>query len=77
MPRREKKIPASIKRDVVNPSDYLRLNMPSSCEECSHFSPENESCTLGYPTAPHRRAEQQKSYGISGRIAICRFHEID
>ncbi len=73
----QKRIYASIKRDVVNPHDYLNYDIRSSCEECSHFSSEFARCTLGYNVAPHLKAQQKHDMELSGRMAQCRFHEID
>lgn len=72
-----KRIHPSIKKDGVNPSDYMKYDFRTACEECSHFASESTLCTLGYKTAPHRKAQQQRDYEISGMMAQCRFHEID
>jgi hypothetical protein len=73
-----KRITPSIKKDSVKPSDYVQFEHRWSCDECTHFSHDGRSlCTLGYPTAPHRLEQQKKDYNMSGRIAFCRFHEID
>lgn len=77
MPAREKKARISIKRDVVNPKDYLNYHSPVSCEDCSHFDPEKVWCSLGYNPEPHLKKTQQKSYELSGNMAFCRFLEID
>ena len=76
-PNTPKRIGASIKKDAIKASDYLRYNLPNSCEECSHFNAANETCTLSLPTEPHLERSQKKSYLLSGKIAICRFQEID
>lgn len=72
-----KKPRPSIIFDPVNPTDYRTLNIQYSCEQCSHFDPQNLSCTIGYPTRAHRREQQEKTYFLTGRMAICRFLEID
>lgn len=72
-----KRIRPSIKKDAVAPGDYLKYDFRSACEDCSHFDSIEETCTLGYKTAPHRRAQQQHDYELSGMIAQCRFLEID
>jgi hypothetical protein len=71
------RINPSIKKDVIHPSDYLHFSLSFSCEECSHFNPETEACTIGYVSAHHRKAEQTRQYLLSGSMALCRFHEID
>ncbi len=72
-----KKPSVTIKHDAINPRDYLKYKMPMSCEECTHFKVENESCTLGYWTKWHRQSYQVHSYETTGKVAICRFMEID
>lgn len=67
----------SIKMDSVSPADYTKYVMLSACEDCCHFEESTGLCTLGYHTEPHRRAEQARTYELGGRIAFCRFHEID
>ncbi len=72
-----KRIRASIKKDRVSPSDFLRYDFRSSCEDCSHFNSLKILCTLGYNTSPHLKAQQLYDYEVSGKIAQCRFLEID
>ncbi|HND84240.1 MAG TPA: hypothetical protein PLU50_00465 [Pseudobdellovibrionaceae bacterium] len=75
--KKNKRINPTIKHDGVNPSDYLKYDLRSSCEECSHFDSIKIQCTFGYVVEPHLKINQQKSYTLSGKIAFCRFHEID
>lgn len=75
--RTPKRLGKSIKRDPVHPADFARFKLPYACEDCTHFDAATESCTIGYSTAPHRRAEQLREYQLSGRMALCRFQEID
>jgi ribosomal protein L32 len=75
--KHEKRIRPSIKRDRIQASDLLKYNPLFSCDNCSHFSHENELCTLGYNAEHHRLAEQMKTFNMSGTMAYCRFHEID
>lgn len=67
----------SIFKDPVNPGDFLKFELMFSCEHCSHFDQEEERCTMGYNAANHRLSDQLRSYSVSGRIAFCRFLEID
>ena len=71
------RIRPSVKKEAIHPADYNRYKLPFACEDCSHFSSTNELCTLGLPTEPHLRLNQQHSYELSGKMALCRFHEID
>jgi hypothetical protein len=72
-----KRIGWSIKKDAINPADYRRYKQPLSCEDCTHFKPSNETCTLGMPTEQHLRRNQELSYNLSGKVALCRLQEID
>ncbi len=72
-----KRINQSIKRDTVSAHDYNAYDHRWSCDECTHFNSAAETCTLGYETSHHRLAEQKRSFEISGKIAFCRFHELD
>ena len=75
--RTPKRLRTSIKFDTVNPTDYLKYKFPAACEDCTHFDREKTVCTLGYEVSWHRREFQQKSFELSGKMALCRFLEID
>lgn len=72
-----KRITQSIKKDAVHPTDFRKYVFLSACDDCSHFDTAKEECTFGYRVAPHRRAQQIKDYEMSGKMALCRFLEID
>ncbi len=72
-----KRIGSSIKKDAIHPADFNRYNLPFACEDCVHFASERESCTLGLITEPHLKRNQIHSYELSGKMALCRFQEID
>ena len=72
-----KRTKGSIKKDYVHPGDYNKYDSRWSCEDCSHFDAFSEACTLGYTSEFHRKSVQEASYALSGKIAFCRFHEID
>ncbi len=76
-PKTPKRIGSSIKKESVNPQDYNAYTLPFSCEDCSHFAAQSETCTLGFQTEPHLQRNQIQSYELSGKIAFCRFLEID
>lgn len=63
--------------DPVNPTDFLRLNITYCCEQCAHFCHEKISCTFGFEVEPHLKVNQLRTYEMSGRLAFCRFLEID
>lgn len=71
------RIRPSMKKDPIHPSDFNKYNIPYACEDCSHFASETTSCTLGFKTEQHLRVNVLKSYEASGKIAQCRFLEID
>lgn len=72
-----KKIRKSIKLDRVNPTDFLKKNITFCCEQCSHYNPETETCTIGYSAHLHRKKTQMQRYLSTGHMAFCRFSEID
>lgn len=72
-----KRIGSSIRKDAIHPADYMLYKLPYSCEDCSHFKASDESCTLGFPTESHLRRNQELSYNLSGKVALCRLQEID
>ena len=72
-----KRIPPTMKKEVVQACDYLQYTLPFACEDCTHFKASNETCTLGLPTEHHLKRNQEKSYFLSGKMALCRFQEID
>jgi hypothetical protein len=76
-----KSTPTSSRRslilDPVHPADLRTLNLTYCCEQCSHFSPDNEMCTIGYDARLHRQVRQLELYDRTGRMAFCRFMEID
>jgi len=72
-----KRMRPRIRFDAINPSDYLNFDFRFSCEDCSHFNSGAEECTLGYNSFWHRKAFQAQSYELSGKMALCRFLEID
>ncbi len=76
-PKSPKRIGSSLKKEAINAHDYIGYNLPYSCEQCSHFKASNESCTFGLPTEAHLERNQKKSYNLGGKIALCRFQEID
>jgi hypothetical protein len=67
----------SIRLDAVNPSDFLKYDLTFACEHCSHFDASSESCTLGYNNHNHRKEQNLKTYSLNGKMAFCRFLEID
>lgn len=72
-----KKINPSIKLDRVQASDYLKYNFRHACEHCSHFDDVKILCTIGCEHRPHLYEEQMKTFHLTGRMALCRFLEID
>lgn len=80
-PKGKKKSPprlrAAIKKDAVNPTDFLKYDFRFACEDCSHFDPEKTACTIGYDPSHHLKKTQTHQYLLAGNMAFCRFLEID
>jgi len=75
--RTPKRLQQSIKHDKVSPTDYMKYNLPWACEDCTHFDSSHDLCTLGYTTKWHKRNYQRMTYELAGKMALCRFQEID
>lgn len=67
----------SIKYDKVAAKDFLNHQIRFSCDDCSHFARQSESCTLGFSPDVHRLEAQTRSFYLTGSMAQCRFLEID
>ena len=67
----------TVKSDRVDAWAFQNLNMIYCCEQCSHFDGENRACTIGYTASDHCRQTADESFRLDGRIAFCRFLEID
>jgi hypothetical protein len=63
--------------DPIHPRDYRELTIIYNCEQCSHFAPGDKTCTIGYDTSNHLATKQKENYERLGRVAFCRFCEID
>lgn len=76
----QNKIPSSKRSlilDPIHPTDYLNLNITYACEQCSHFDEDNQTCSIGYDASLHLKKRQDERFEQSGRVAFCRFLEID
>ncbi|MEO0335917.1 MAG: hypothetical protein AAF202_05975 [Pseudomonadota bacterium] len=67
----------SVIKDKIDPREFQSLNLIYCCEQCSHFDAPNNTCTIGYDSSKHLRKVQLHDYYLSGRMAQCRFGEID
>lgn len=63
--------------DPIHPRDFRELSVIYTCEQCSHFDSQNQTCTIGYDAKKHLKAVQDRSYEMYGKVAFCRFTEID
>ncbi len=63
--------------DPIHPRDFRELIIVYACEQCSHFDETNQACTIGYDAKKHLREAQDLTYSITGKVAFCRFSEID
>jgi hypothetical protein len=68
---------ASIRRDGIPAWAYQSLRLTIACEDCTHFKRSDLSCTIGYLTSHHLKAFQEVEYNRTGKVALCRFMEID
>lgn len=75
--QKNKPLKKSFILDPVHPTDLLSRNMIYCCEQCSYYNNESQSCAFGYNTKMHNKKNQDKLYALSGKMAICRFCEID
>ncbi len=73
---RVRRLRPSMKLDRVNPYDLRIRGQIFACEQCSHYSPSNNACTMGFEPQ-FRMAKQMKRYELTGFMAFCRFQEID
>lgn len=71
------RVHVSMRKERINPVDFLKYDSRFSCEDCSHFNGEKVICTIGYNPALHLKAEQTQQYLLAGTMAFCRFIEID
>ncbi len=53
-----------------------RFRLLCTCECCQHFDPQDEFCSLGFPTAPHREAVHQRAREGEA-ILFCKYFTID
>ena len=67
----------SVILDPVNPTDFLNLKFTFACEQCVHYDLPNKNCTLGHNSKLHNESAQLHFYNLCGRMAFCRFLEID
>lgn len=63
--------------DPVHPRDFFHLNFTYCCEQCVHFDNKESYCTFGQNCFPHMREQQLATYDLTGKMAFCRFLEID
>ena len=72
-PKRHKR---QIKLDQVHPADMRKYDVRFFCEDCVHYDSRGHVCTMGF-VPQHTKKEQMAIYNLTGRLAFCRFLEID
>ena len=77
MPRNTVPIRRTLILDPIHPRDYREFTIIHCCEQCSHFAHDRKACTIGYEAENHLAARQRELYERTGRVAFCRFCEID
>jgi hypothetical protein len=77
MPRTQPPPRRSLILDPIHPRDWRELTIIYACEQCSHFAPGTKTCTIGYEAHKHMKDVQDRTYEVTGKVAFCRFCEID
>ncbi|MCB0385816.1 MAG: hypothetical protein KDD43_10525 [Bdellovibrionales bacterium] len=67
----------SVILDGIHPRDYRTLKFTYCCEQCVHFDGDKVDCSMGFSHDLHGREAQLRTYRLTGKMAICRFLEID
>jgi hypothetical protein len=63
--------------DPIHPRDWRELDIVYNCEQCSHYDEIGHRCTIGYDASKHLKEIQDQTYFMTGKVAFCRFCEID
>ena len=63
--------------DRIDPRIFNNINVMYCCEQCSHFDEPNQFCTIGYDASKHLKSVADNYYQLMGRMAVCRFQEVD
>ena len=77
MPKGQQYARKSLILDPIHPRDFRELSIIYACEQCSHFDEVGKSCSIGYDAGKHLKEVQDRLYSIGGKVAFCRFSEID
>lgn len=64
-------------KEKISPTDFRRLKIAFTCEDCSYYFQGDQVCTLGLNPELHKKNLQLKSYNLSGKVHFCRFLEVD
>lgn len=71
------KIKKSFKKEPINPAVFNREKIIYSCEDCSFFLSNTNTCEAGLNPNLHKKKAQKLLYERSGKLNICLFLEID
>ena len=63
--------------DPVSPADFRRHNLVYACEQCSYYALDEKECMMGYESEKHDHKEQMRLYNLYGKMAFCRYMEVD
>ena len=77
MPKGQEYARKSLILDPIHPRDFRELSVIFACEQCSHFDEKQKTCSIGYDAGKHLLEVQLKTYHLTGKVAFCRFSEID
>ena len=67
----------SVILDRIDPTEFRTLKFTYCCEQCVHFDCEKIDCSLGQSHDLHGKEAQLRTYNLTGKMALCRFLEID
>ena len=67
MQRKTQPIRRTLILDPIHPRDYRELTIIHCCEQCSHFAPGTQTCTIGYEAENHMAAKQKENYERLGQ----------
>ena len=56
--------------------ERVRFALRCCCDDCQHWDGPRDLCTLGFPTAPHRRERHERDVA-DGYILFCKHFELD
>jgi hypothetical protein len=53
-----------------------RLQFRFACEDCAHFAPARDACSLGYRASPRRSELEARAETSVGSLELCKTFEL-